>query len=122
VTGLAETEQTDQLDGGVVGEGFDLAVELGAAQAHFGGEGIDVDVGVADALAEDGEEAVVEVGVYTGEGGGGDVKTCRFSPLDPDFGEEDEGEAVQMALMRRRLAMREAQRARRTSVLKGLER
>ena len=56
MTGLAETEQTDQLDGGVVGEGFDLAVELGAAQAHFGGEGIDVDVGVADALAEDGEE------------------------------------------------------------------
>ncbi len=83
MTGLAETEQTDQLDGGVVGEGFDLAVELGAAQAHFGGEGIDVDVGVADALAEDGEEAVVEVGVYTGEGGGGGCENLQVFTTRP---------------------------------------
>ena len=67
VTGCVEPQAAHQFNGRVVGESFDFAIELRAPQPHHGGELVDVEVGVGKTVADEGEEAAVEL-VFDGRG------------------------------------------------------
>ena len=62
--GFLQAVDAQDFVGGVVGEGFYLAVELYAAQAETCADLFDCDVGVTDFLLDDGDEPTVEIVLY----------------------------------------------------------
>lgn len=71
--GFFEAGDVDELFGGEGGEGFDFAVEGGAAHVHMGGEVVDVEVGVAEVFADVVVELFEKLFVGFGVGDDADV-------------------------------------------------
>ena len=67
---LLQTQAAQEFHGGIVGEGLDFALELGAFHAHLRGYGIDAQFGTAHLSLEDFEKTAVELAVEVGRGRG----------------------------------------------------
>ena len=65
---LLQAQAAHEFHGGIVGEGLDFAIELGALHAHLRGYGIDAQFRTAHLSLEYFEETAVELAVEVGRG------------------------------------------------------